>query len=100
MERVLPNSDVSGGTTQVHGPLRCAFGVADLPLEPHKTRAEYAAMKDADGPIHLQNSAQVRSVDYQLDRIDRGIALPTSLEYKVQVWTFGVAEGSQVPLTL
>ena len=105
-ERELPNGDLSGGTSAVDGPLRCAFGTASLPLEPPKSRAEYVAMRDADKPAHQRHDEQAasttlqRSVDFQLARLDSGRALPVALDYKVQVWRFGFRGAALPPLTL
>jgi hypothetical protein len=68
--------------TPLGGPIAAALKRIELPFGPLPTRAEWearAARPGAEG-LHARTN---------LARLDRGEAIPTSLPYVVQAWTFG-----------
>jgi neutral ceramidase len=115
VRRTLPNGDEAGGTLPVVGPLHCSCGVADVPLEPPPSREELeAAARGGDpagdgtdgkaapcaGPAHLagaawqQTSVAQRSALYQLEKLDRGECLSSSVGIRLNAWRFGGGGGS------
>lgn len=66
----------------VTGALVCRAKQISLPLDTLPTRAQWEAQ--ANDTNHLGKFAQLN-----LARLDRGEALPTSVPYLIQTWTFG-----------
>jgi hypothetical protein len=66
----------------VTGKLVCRAKQIDLPLDTLPTRAEWEAR--AKETNYIGNHARIN-----LARLDRGEALPTTVSYLVQTWTFG-----------
>lgn len=101
-KRILPNGDEAGGTVPVHGPLRCAYGVADVPLDAPPSRAELQAMRGDGGDdagakaaaAWQVSSVTQRAADHQLRILERGEPLASSVGIKCAVWTFGAGGGA------
>ena len=74
---------LTGTLTSIEGCLNCRTKEICLPFDKLPTREGWEALaKDKRAPIayHARKN---------LDRLRRGIPLPTTLPYLVQVWTFG-----------
>ncbi|MCS6975753.1 MAG: neutral/alkaline non-lysosomal ceramidase N-terminal domain-containing protein [Gemmatales bacterium] len=73
---------VGGFLTPLSGQLRAARKVFELPLDepPSKAELEERAKRQDHTGYHAR---------YQLDKLNRGEALPKTIPYSVQVWAFG-----------
>jgi len=81
--RALADAVEGPRLTPVSGPLRVAFGVADLPFAPAPGRAEWEARSRSDDP-YVGRHARL-----MLETIDREGRLPSAQAEPVQVWRFG-----------
>jgi hypothetical protein len=73
---------LQGTLTPLTGPITARLRRFEIPFGPLPTRAEWeerAKRPGAEG-LHAQGN---------LARLDRGLAIPTTLPYVVQTWTFG-----------
>ncbi len=73
---------LTGEWLSLSSPLTCAAEQLELPFAPLPTREEYERRTQQRGPIAWHARTQ-------LERLDRGEKLPTTLPYRVQVWKFG-----------
>lgn len=68
----------------LRGPLNLQFGYADIPLAAAPPRAEIQKMTEEGSPVWR---AQIAT--WMLDRLDKGLALPTHYRAPIAVWQFG-----------
>nr|MBA3482562.1 c-type cytochrome [Pirellulales bacterium] len=73
---------LAGKLAEVSGNLECESDEIALPLAPLPSREYWADHTKDEGPPGYY--AQV-----QLEKIDRGEALPTEVDYSIQTWKFG-----------
>ena len=73
---------LSGTLKPIDGALTCGFERIKLPFDKIPSRAEWERRTKGDDRIAYHAKAQ-------LDRLDRGEALQTELDYPVQTWVFG-----------
>jgi hypothetical protein len=73
---------LAGAWQPIDGPLTAKLAEIALPFDTLPTREEFAARAKAKGPISWHAKAQ-------LERLERGEKLPTTLPYTIGTWTFG-----------
>lgn len=79
---------VQGALAPLHGALTARLERIDLPLADLPPRAHWEAL--ANKPVEPGKTDYIGyHAKVQLATLDRGIALPTKIEYPVQTWAFG-----------
>jgi hypothetical protein len=73
---------LQGSLTPVTGKLKCRLKQIELPFGPLPTRAELQVKS-------LEKNVGGAQAQQNLARLDRGEALPRTLPYLIQTWTFG-----------